>query len=121
MHEMGIALEVARIAREEAASQGGARVTALRVRVGGWSGVDPESLRFSLETLVSPTAAEPDDLLSGCRIDLDLVAPEFSCPGCGLRFAASGYLEACPACGADGAELVAGDELSLVELELEDP
>jgi hydrogenase nickel incorporation protein HypA/HybF len=117
---MGIAMEVARIAREEALSRGASRVTALRVRVGGWSGVDPESLRFSLETLVSPQVADPDDLVLGCRVDLELVAPEFSCPACGLRYAASGYLDPCPGCSGLGAELVAGDELALVELELED-
>lgn len=121
MHEMGIAMEVARIAREEALSRGASRLTALRVRVGGWSGVDPESLRFSLETLVSPQVSEPGDVLLGCRVDLDLVAPEFCCPTCDLRYGASGYLEPCPGCGGHGAELVAGDELFLAEIELEEP
>lgn len=121
MHEMGIAMEVARIAREEALSRGATRVTALRVRVGGWSGVDPASLRFSLETLVSPQVSDPGDLLLGCRVDLDLVAPEFLCPACGLRYGAPGYLDACPRCGGVGAGLVAGDELFLAEIEVEYP
>lgn len=121
MHEMGIAVEVARIAREEALARGAVRVTALRVRVGAWSGVDPESLRFALETLTSPEVAGPEDLLTSCRVALDLVQPLFACPACGLRYEGTGYLDPCPGCGGLGAELTAGEELHLAELELEDP
>ena len=118
MHEMGIALEVARLAREAAAAEGAPRVVSLRLRVGRWAGVEPESLRFALETLAS--TAEPGDALLGCRLDLERVEPEFACPACGERYCAEGYLEPCPACGGLGADLVAGDELSLTEIEVEE-
>lgn len=115
MHEMGIAAEVARIARQEAEAAGASRVVALRLRVGRWSGVEPESLRFALEAVGEGTP------LAGCRVEIEAVEPTFACPGCGREYPGSGYFDPCPGCGALGAGLVAGDELSLAEIEVEDP
>ncbi len=112
MHEMGIAAEVLRIAREEAAGQ---RIAALRLRIGRWSGVEAESLRFALGALADGTD------LDGCRVEIDAVEPQLRCAGCGGRYPAETYFDPCPTCGGDGAELVAGDELALAELEVEDP
>jgi len=114
MHEMGIAAEVARIAQEEAARAGAARIVGLRLRVGAWSGVEPESLRFALEVLGEGTP------LAGCRVEIEAVEPAFACRSCGHTYAGAGHFEPCPACGELGAELVAGDELNLAEIEVED-
>ena len=115
MHEMGVAMEVIRIARDEAKSIGAAaRVVGLRLRVGRWSGVEPESLRFCLEALTDDTE------LNGCRLDITMVEPEFQCGQCMQRYPADSYFVPCPQCGG-AAELVAGDELTLAELEVEEP
>lgn len=115
MHEMGMAAEVLRIAREEALARGLGRIAALRLRVGRWSGVETESLRFALEALSDGTD------LAGCRVEIDAVEPQLQCAGCGTEFPAETYFDPCPACGGHGSELVAGDELSLAELEVDDP
>ncbi len=115
LHETGIAAEVARIAAEEAEAAGAVRVLGLRLRVGRWSGVEVESLRFALGIVGEGTPLE------GCRLVIDLVEPTFRCGPCGGEYAAGGYLEPCPHCGVLGAELVAGDELTLAEIEVEGP
>jgi len=115
MHEMGIAAEVARIAGEEAERAGAVRIVALRLRVGQWSGVEVESLRFALEVLGEGTP------LAGCRVEIEAVEPTFSCRACEKTYPGSGYFEPCPHCGELGAQLVAGDELNLAEIEVEDP
>ena len=114
MHEMGIAMEVLRIAEEEARAAGAGRVLGLKLRVGRWSGVEPEALRFSLDALTEGT------LLEGCRVELVSVEPEFACSDCGGRFRAEGHRDPCPVCSGAGV-LVAGDEFTLAQLEVDDP
>lgn len=120
MHEMGIALEVARIARQEAAAQGAVRVLSVRLKVGGWSGVEPETLHFALQAIADPSSCDGADPLAGARFELELIPAAFRCPSCEHRYVAEGYLSPCPACGGLGGELVAGEELELAEIEVED-
>ncbi len=69
-----------RIAAQEAAAAGAERVTALRLRVGEWSGVEVESLRFALVVLTEDGA-----LPEGCRVEIESVEPLFACRSCGPR------------------------------------
>lgn len=115
MHEMGIAMEVLRIARDEARAAAGGRLLGLKLRVGRWSGVETESLRFAL------TALTDDTDLHGCRVEIEAVEPTLRCAGCGRTFAAESYFDPCPGCGGAGSELASGDELTLAELEVDDP
>jgi hydrogenase nickel incorporation protein HypA/HybF len=59
MHEVGIAAEVLEAVRAEAVKYPNTRVCKVGVRVGEWSGVDTESLRFCLEALRAGTELEP--------------------------------------------------------------
>ena len=59
MHEMGIANSVVEAVRGEIARRPGARASKVGLRLGEWSGVDVESLRFCLEVLVKGTELEP--------------------------------------------------------------
>lgn len=109
---MGIAAEVLRIACREAASAGAERVTGLSLRVGLWSGVEPQCLRFALETLAEEGPCR------GCRVEIESVEPRFSCRGCGLDYEGRGRADPCPRCGGVAADLVAGCELSLAAIEV---
>lgn len=111
---MGIALEVARLVEEEARRAGAVRVGRAGLRVGRWSGVEVESLRFALEVVAEGT------LLEGWAVDVEIVEPTFRCRECGETYVGEGYLDPCPRCAARGAELVAGDELTLARIEVED-
>ena len=112
MHEMGIAAEVVRIAAQEAASAGAERVAALRVRVGRWSGVEVECLRFALEVLTEEGPCR------GCRVEIESVEPRFACRSCGHGYEGRARTDPCPQCGGLEADLVAGDELRLAEIEV---
>jgi len=114
MHEMGLAAEILRIAEAEAESAGGGAVTVLRLRIGAWAGVEAESLRFALEVLGDGTR------LAGCRVEIERVAPLFRCGACHETYGGDGYFAPCSRCGAGGGELVAGDELTVAELEVEE-
>jgi len=62
MHEMSVALEICRIAEEQAGSRGATSVVTVGVEVGEDAGVELSSLAFCLETLLSQppfTGAKP--------------------------------------------------------------
>lgn len=96
------------------AAADGAKVHALRVRVGPLSGVVVEALRFAFEALAPGTAAE------GARLDVEETALAFHCPRCQADYAAPVGSYRCPECGAADGELRGGDELDLVSIEVPD-
>jgi Zn finger protein HypA/HybF involved in hydrogenase expression len=73
MHEMSVAMEVCRIAEDQVGFAALRTVREIKVIVGQHSGVEPESLRFCLDALLS---SEP---FCGARAALELT------PGDDLR------------------------------------
>jgi hydrogenase nickel incorporation protein HypA/HybF len=59
MHELGIACSILEAVRAESARRPGVRVRKVGVRIGEYSGVDTESLRFCFETLAKESSPEP--------------------------------------------------------------
>ena len=53
MHEMSIATSVLEAVEAEAEKHAGAKVTKIGLRIGEWSGVDPDALRFCFEALAA--------------------------------------------------------------------
>lgn len=115
MHELVIATSVLDAVRTEAARHPGAHPVEVGVRVGDWSGVDPEALRFSFELLVQGTELEP------LHLEIERCAPRHECRRCGSQFVTDDGARPCPDCGAEATRCVAGDELELTYLEVEEP
>ena len=76
MHELGIA---ASVLDTVTAAAGEARASAVCVRVGALSGVDPGALRFSIEALIAGTDME------GLKLEIDLRPRTNRCRVCGVR------------------------------------
>jgi hydrogenase nickel incorporation protein HypA/HybF len=115
MHELSIANSVLEAVRAEAARYPGARVVKVGVKVGALAGVDPEALSFCFESLV------PGSDLNPLELDIEFVPRQQRCSRCGQAFTVADYDVACPACGTSDTECIAGDELKLTYLEVEEP
>ena len=115
MHEMGIATSILDAARKEAVKRPGARVLKVGLRVGEWSGVDPESLRFCFDALAKEDGERAPEL------EIEFLPRKNRCPMCGNVFALEKFEIECPRCGAEVTEPVSGDELELAFVELEEP
>jgi hydrogenase nickel incorporation protein HypA/HybF len=114
MHEMGIATSVVDAAQKEAQRHPGSKLVKVGLRIGEWSGVDPESLRFCFESLVLGSENPP-------ALDIEFRSRQNRCPTCGTVFALKDYETDCPNCGAAVTEPVSGTELELAYVELEEP
>lgn len=114
MHEVGIAASVIDAVRAELAQRPGFRANAVALRIGELAGVDPESLRFGFDALVRDSDLDP------LRLDVEFISRLQECLNCTLRFAADRYTLECPACGSLRGACIAGDELDIVSIELEE-
>jgi len=115
MHELGIAQSILERVQQESAQRNGARATKVGVRIGELSGVDPAALSFGFEVLVKGT------LLEGLDLEIDYRKRMQRCFKCSREYESSMLFSVCPNCGSLETVCVAGDEIDLVFIELEDP
>lgn len=113
MHEMSIAQSLIEIIQEEMVKHGAQHLRSVRLQVGEMSAVVPESLSFSFEVI---TAGTP---LEGAKLVIEPVPLEGRCRDCGRSFKIKDYVFLCPECNGSRIDTVAGQELSLVDMEVE--
>ncbi len=111
MHELAIAEAVVRIASRHAR---GRRVAAVVVAAGHLRQVVPDALAFAFELVTVGTPVE------GARLELREVPARVRCRACGAESEQDGFPLACGACGALDVAVIAGEELHVEELEIED-
>lgn len=113
MHEMSVAQSLIEIIREEMDRHGAKHLRAVRLQVGEMSAVVPQLLAFSFDVITSGTPLE------GARLMIETVPPEGRCAECGKQFEIRDYVFLCPACGGSQIETLAGQELSLADMEVD--
>jgi hydrogenase nickel incorporation protein HypA/HybF len=111
VHELSIASAIVAIAAEHA---GGRRVTSVEVRIGRLRQVVPDALAFAFELAAEGTEAE------GAELIVEHVPARVSCRACGAETEANDFPFGCGRCGGFDVDVVAGDELLVESLELED-
>lgn len=112
MHELSIAHGIFDIMAEHVPRSRAADVREVRVRVGEASGVLADSLEFCFEAIVSGTP------WARARLDIERVPPMARCWSCDTEFPSGDVLIRCPKCRSEGASLVAGRDLQVVDIEL---
>jgi hydrogenase nickel incorporation protein HypA/HybF len=111
VHELSIADQVVRIASDHAR---GRRVTKVELRVGHLRQVVPSALVFAFELVARGTPAE------GAELEIAGVAAAGRCRACGAHSTWAGFPLACSECGSLDVEVVAGEELVVDAVELEE-
>lgn len=114
MHEVGIAAAVLDAVRAEVAQRPGSRAVVVGLRIGELAGVDPESLRFGFDALVKESDLEP------LSLEVEYVARKQTCLECELSYAADRYTLECPGCRSLRTRCVAGDELDIAWIRMEE-
>ncbi len=110
---MSVADSLVELIEEERRRQAYSRVTRIWVKIGALGHVEPAALRFCFDAVSRGTIAE------GAQLELETVAGEGRCPGCGRTGPITERYEICRACGNCHVQMTAGDELRLAELEVE--
>ena len=111
MHELSLADAVVTIARDHAR---GRRVTCVDVKIGRLRQVVPEALEFAFELVAAGTEGE------GAELRLEHVTARVACAGCDATTEVTGFPLVCARCGSAGVEVVAGEELQVESIDVED-
>lgn len=111
MHEMALAEAILAVVRDVAQDH---RVRCVRLRVGALQQVVPDTLRFCFLLAAQDTPA------AAAHLELQEVPARLRCQRCGAEETAQALVLLCPRCGASEVQLIAGDELLVDGVELED-
>jgi hydrogenase nickel incorporation protein HypA/HybF len=110
MHEVAIMEEAVRLA---GASAGARRVRKLSLRIGQFSGVVPEALRFAFEVVGR------DTMVAGAELVIETIPAACWCAKCAQEFNSRDWLAECPRCQSVSGDLRRGRELEIAAVELE--
>ena len=114
MHELSIAQSIAEAVEVKAIECDAARVKQVRLRIGEASGIVTDSLAFCFEMVASLTP-----ILEGTRLSIDRVPHRAFCRHCAREFAVMNFVARCPTCEEWSTEVISGNELEILDMEIE--
>jgi len=111
LHEMGIAQEILRQALTAAEANEISHIARLHLKLGAFSGVVEDALRFSFEVASQDTKAE------GATLEVEVIPLKACCLDCGKTSEIEPILFQCPSCGSRRVDILTGQELTLDSIE----
>jgi hydrogenase nickel incorporation protein HypA/HybF len=111
MHELSIAQSLLEIIVDESKRHGLERINKVRLQVGAFAAVVPESLTFCFELVSRDTVA------SGAVIEIENVGVTARCDECDISFEVQDRVFLCPRCGGPASGLLSGRELTIMSIE----
>lgn len=116
MHELSIAASIVEAVTETAAAYPGARVHAVRLRIGALAAVVEDSLQFCWGITTDGTP------LAGSALLVRSMPVVIHCAACGTDAEIAGVQSfRCPQCGHATADLRQGRELEIESIEIDEP
>lgn len=113
MHEVAIMQSALELALEQAAAGQATKIHRIRMRIGVFSGVVPDALRFAFDVLTVGTPAE------GAEFQVDVVPARSTCRQCGAGFEVKDLSSfQCPLCEGEPGGFEGGRELEVSEIEV---
>ncbi len=113
MHEYSIVQSLIESCQEHAESNNAAKVTKVVVKIGVMSGVEPHLLEVAFETF------KEDTICDGCEFIMNIQKVKIECLTCGntQELEKNEYL--CPTCQSIEIKIIDGEDMFLMQLELE--
>ena len=113
MHEMALAESIVELVRDQASRDAFARVRTIRLSIGVLSHVEPRALEFGFDVVAKGTVAQ------GARLAIERPAGTGWCTDCSETIDVAARGDECPRCGGHKWMLTGGDEMRVVELEVD--
>jgi hydrogenase nickel incorporation protein HypA/HybF len=105
MHELGIAMRIAEIAARVARQERLQNVDVVHVEVGELSGIVPEALTYSFESVTK------NGFPGKARLEINLIPAKAKCNACQTEFRPEGFISVCPDCEGIDCDIISGMEL----------
>lgn len=113
MHELALTQSILRIVEEAAADHPVQRVKEVRIKIGDFSGVMPESIRYYFDLLSRDTIAR------GALLRLERLPIRMTCRSCGWQGEMDRHRIECPGCGGIDLRLDQGREFYVESIEVD--
>ena len=113
MHEMSIAQSLIDILREEMLTHNAKTLRSVRLNIGQMSAVVPDALSFCFQIITGGTELE------GARLIMHIIPLMGYCNECEKEFEIKDYAFLCPSCGSTKINTIGGQDLSIVEIEVD--
>jgi hydrogenase nickel incorporation protein HypA/HybF len=111
VHELSITRNVVAIVAERAVGQ---RVTRVRLEIGRLSAVVPDAIRFCFDICAQGTPLE------GAELEIVDIPGRGLCGACGVEVPLAVPAGRCSACGGASLRVIAGEELMIKEMEVQE-
>ena len=115
MHELSIIQNMISIVEDSISEKGPLEVKSIYIKVGEFSGVVPESLKFAFETVKEGTVLERS------KMEMDIVPFRARCERCSTEFGMKDeFVFVCPSCASRQAKILSGRELFIESIHAEE-
>ena len=112
MHELGIAENILDIVRQSVPDGRASAVVNIRIRVGPFAGIVPDSLKFCFAAIVADTN------MANASLQIEQTPLVALCRDCGNKSEVKKFVFFCPVCCGVNLEIVSGKELEIIEIEI---
>lgn len=113
MHEMSLVESIRQIIEEAGRLQGFGRVRTVVLEIGQLAAVEPDSLRFCFDAVMTGGLAD------GATLQIDRLPGRGWCPQCAADVDIAELYDPCPRCGGYRVQVTGGTEMRVKELEIE--
>ena len=114
MHELSIAVSILDAVEAQAAKRPDARFCKVGLRIGELSGIDADALTFSWQAITMDTEFQTTAL------EVEFCPRRHRCGQCGQEFEVRDYETDCPSCKNMATTCIAGEELDIAFMEVEE-
>ena len=113
MHELSLTISLIEIAEEHARRENATVITSVTMEIGALSGVMPEAVEFAFEACSQGTLAD------GATLEILHIPALGRCRECGIESAMERLLDGCTSCDSFALDILTGQEMALIELEVD--
>ncbi len=113
MHELSLAKNILDIIMENAQRSNFSKVLEVKLRIGKLRAVDPGALDFCFNVISKDTIA------GGAKLKIENTPLKGNCRDCKTQFEIQNFNFICPNCSGKKVDTIGGDELQILDLEVE--
>jgi len=113
LHEFSIVQSLLDLIEKNVRENNGKYVTKVVVKIGKMSGVEPHLLKIAFDTFKEGTVCEK------ARMEMIVQDVIARCKSCGKEFTVDNYSFVCPGCEGTDIDIVDGEDMYLISLEME--
>jgi hydrogenase nickel incorporation protein HypA/HybF len=114
MHEFSLMQGVLTTVEQTASEARALRVVEVKLTIGDMAEVVADALQFAFEALT------PNTLCDGAKLEITSISPKSRCRQCNEEFSHDRYHRSCPHCNSLATELIAGREMYISSIEIEE-